>query len=229
MTPTVDEFQALARSAPWRFRTAHVWVTGGAIGHVEAHLERPGLVRYRAHGERWRTLEGANYASVSYGVGEDGRPFADRIQRWARDAPPILRPDGLVAQRPSGFEDMSPDDPMVTNYSWVAMLDPVELSHHVQLSDLTEVEHHGRRAWRALAVPVPGYEPRCGCCALLWSRVSDQVELDAGWDGPPDGVFGPYPESYGVTLDHATGMLVSLVARPDIGCTELDVRILEAS
>lgn len=231
MTASVEEFQALARSAPWRFRTAHLVVSGGALGHVEAHLERPGKLRYRQNDDPWCTEEGRNYAWFSFGIDETGREFTDQTERWARDCAPILRPDGLVAQRPPGFEDRSPDDPMFQNYSWVAMLDPVELSHHVTLSDLAEVEHHDRKAWRALAVPVPGYEPRCGCCALLWSHISDSVELDDGSQGPDNGVFGPYPEFYVVTLDHATGMLVKLSARP---CTwrdnlDFDVRIIEAT
>lgn len=223
MTPNIDEFQALARSAPWRFRRAHFEVSGGAFGHVEAHLERPGVLRYRADGGSWEVLREANQTVGSYS--------GLAIPRWASDTVPSYRPDGLVDQRPDWFERDSPDDPMLTNYQWVAMLDPVELSHHVTLSELGETAHHGRRAWRARAVPLVGYEPRCGCCPLLWSRVSDAVEVEAGWDGPPDGVFGPYPSEYTVILDHATGMVVHLQAGPGSDRTDLgfDVRIHAAS
>ncbi len=123
-------------------------------------------------------------------------------------ATPVLRPDGLVAERPSDF-DVSYDDPMYGNYSWVAMLDPVELSHHVSVSDLRVDEVNGRPAWRASLEALPGYSPRCGgnCCELLYSEVGRICEVE----DPADAYIGPgadYPDHYDVALDVQTGAVV---------------------
>lgn len=82
-----------------------------------------------------------------------------------------------------------------------------------------------RPAWPANRVRpwLPGdeYEPRCGCCPLLWSWVSDRAEYgddDPGWE-PSAGTV--YPEAYDVALDVATGVVVQLTpvggSRPDRG------------
>ena len=61
-----------------------------------------------------------------------GPPAPEPPHRLPHEVSPSLRPDGLVAERPeNGLIDY--DDPMWGNYQWVAMLDPVELSHHVQV------------------------------------------------------------------------------------------------
>ena len=57
-------------------------------------------------------------------------------------------PDGLVAARPSSWE-VSYDAPIYLDYRWVAMLDPYELSHHVDVANLREEDVHDRRTWRA--------------------------------------------------------------------------------
>ena len=71
---------------------------------------------------------------------------------------------------------------------------------------------------------VDGCEPRCGCCPLLWSAVSEREEAVAGGRTWPDkhhpGVT--YPEAYDVALDVPTGIVVSLAAvgegtGPDVG------------
>ena len=123
--------------------------------------------------------------------------------------PPTWREDGLVAER---FDDVWDDvDPMWTHYTWVAMLDPRELSHHVAIGeDLREGEVSGRPVWRASLVAETGYEPRCGgnCCDLIWS------EPGLRWDFPtdddvPEGWGGKdYPSAYDVALDVATGIVV---------------------
>ena len=106
-----------------------------------------------------------------------------------------------MAERPSDW-DLDYDDPMWGNYSWVAMLDPVELSHHVVVSRLREELVGGRPAWRADLVPERGYAPRCGgnCCELLYSEVGRVCEVD----DPADAYIGPgadYPDHYDVALD----------------------------
>src|SRR4051812_38439267 len=99
---------ALARSSPWLWRTLHFTHRSGHLGEVEAWLRRPGRLMVR-------TADGTEHR-----VYEAPRPVAPE------DVEPFRRPDGLVAERPDGAE-IDYDDPMWQSYSWVAMLDPVEL------------------------------------------------------------------------------------------------------
>ena len=112
------------------------------------------------------------------------------------------------------------------------MLDPVELSHHVAVSDLHEDEVSGRPAWRARLVAELGYQPRCGgnCCELLYSEAGlradfpDPEDVPEGWRGQN------YPEAYDVALDVATGVVVRCLpigGAPDAPWLEND--ILESS
>ena len=105
------------------------------------------------------------------------------------------------------------DAPMYNTYLWVAMLDPVELAEGhdpdtgerlpgTVIGDVAEVDHLGRRAWEAVLRPTPAYQPRCACCALLWSRESDLIEYG------PEGLREDYPEAYRVRLDVGTGVCV---------------------
>lgn len=192
MTPSVDSFQALARSSPWRWRTLHFRYRDDTE-HVEAWVRRPGdLVVRTADGRRHRVRD--------HGSGTGRGPVA-------------RRPDGLVAERPQAWVDEH-DDPMWSNYRWVAMLDPVELSHHVDVANLREDEVAGRPVWRADLRARPGYEPRCGgnCCELLWSEASWFSDDDGPDDPhatpvPPGTVF---PDHYDVALDVGTGVVVRL-------------------
>jgi hypothetical protein len=102
---------------------------------------------------------------------------------------------------------------MYQSYDWVAVLDPVELSHHTSLTDLRDEERLGRRTWWATVRPEEGYEPRCGCCPLLWSFISERDESashgdDVGAWEPPSGTV--YPEAYDVALDVRTGVVVAV-------------------
>lgn len=162
--PTEDTFRALARSSPWRFTALHFIRRTRLDGDVECWLHRPGRLRVRdADGERV--------------IEEEAITLPD----------PVLRPDGLVASRPRAYtHDIG--DPMWDNYVFVSMLDPEELSADVTLSDLRSEPRAGRETWWARAVPEDGYEPRCGCCPLLWSRVTDWVEYG---DGPRVGSRRP--------------------------------------
>lgn len=236
---TARDFRALARSSPWRFTSAHF--TRRRAGEVvEAWLERPGGLTVRdARGRHeWvnnrqadvpgEVLRGAYGLPESYTDDELVTAYLDAPVRWARDAAPALRPDGLVAQRPED-DSLEFDDPMYDNYEWVAMLDPSELAHAVELTDVRKTTHHGRLAWAARAVPVEGYDPRCGCCPLLWSEISDRDEAEGGGPEPAPGTV--WPDAYDVVLDHATGVVVSLAAvgestRDDLG---FDVEIHSAS
>lgn len=195
---TEDTFRALARSSPWRFSALHFTWRTLDDGDIECWLRRPGRLRVRdADGDR--VIRGET-ATV--------------------DPERVLRADGLVESRPRAHtHDI--DDPMWNNYLFVSMLDPEELSADVVLSDLRSEPRAGRETWWARAVPEDGYEPRCGCCPLLWSRVTDWFEYGDGAPGwePPEGTV--YPEAYDVALDVATGIVVQLCpvggSRPDHG------------
>jgi hypothetical protein len=102
------------------------------------------------------------------------------------------------------------------------MLDPVELSHHVAVSDLREDEVAGRPAWRARLVAELGYEPRCGgnCCELLYSEAGLRADFPDPDDVLEDWRGRDYPEAYDVALDVQTGVVVHLApvggARDDL-------------
>lgn len=195
---TEDTFRALARSSPWRFSALHFTWRTRDDGDIECWLHRPGWLRVRdADGDRVIRGEAAT-----------------------DDPKPVLRADGLVESRPRAHTHEI-DDPMWNNYLFVSMLDPEELSADVALSDLRSEPRAGRETWWARAVPEEGYEPRCGCCPLLWSRVTDWFEYGDGAPGwePPAGTV--YPEAYDVALDVATGIVVQLSpvggSRPEHG------------
>lgn len=206
------------------------------------------MLRHRTGGGRVRTTthQPTTYGYVEVALG-DGMPesYPDTRSRsgvrqsvWIHDLTPRIRPDGLVLVRPDDEEWEGPegdlaerDDPMYENYHWVAMLDPRELGAGVDLSDVREVTHHGRRAWAARCVPTEGYDPRCGCCPLLWCEVSDRDEY-----GDPDdpAAWTPtetYPEAYDVVLDHATGFVVGItpLGPTSRGDLALDVEIHASS
>jgi hypothetical protein len=155
-------------------------------------------------------IEGGQRESGVVPTADGGRL---RVLPWPGedDAPrPLVRADGLVAERPDG---VGYDPPFFQDYFWVAVLDPVELADGLDpgtgargpgtaVASVTEVEHAGRPAWEAVLRPTPAYRPRCACCALLWSRESDLIEHG------PEGLRDDYPEAYRVRLDVGTGVCV---------------------
>jgi len=194
MTPTADDFRALARSSPWRWTTLHLRHRGNGPtelhgAHVEAWLARPDGLRL---------------------VGPDGQPIRPSTPGqgprptgpW-RPPEPAYRPDGLVAERPAGVED---DGLFWQDYRWLAMLDPAELSHDVAVDELRAEEVHGRPVWWASVRALPGYDPRCSCCPLVWCEVADRYEYgdDPAWVPPTE----RYPDHYDVALDVPTGVVV---------------------
>lgn len=159
----MDAFHALARSSPWRWRSLHFrhWDLLSPDG-VEAWIVRPLTMIVRAPGRPdqvdWPT------------------PSSRAVM--AMDVAPTYRPDGLVAERPTD-PLVHYDDPMYQSYSWVAMLDPQELSHHVTVTHLRAGELHGRETWQAVLRAQDGYEARCpDCCDLLIEGVEHEVGLD---------------------------------------------------
>jgi hypothetical protein len=213
MQPTVDSFRALARSSPWRWRTLH-FTRRGDLGEVEAWLRRPIDLLVRASGSREEYVGGAPYSvtRVVAGAAPDGVDGVDALDAWADvdpDPQPTFRPDGLVAERPVDYHTEH-GDPMWQNYTWTAVLDPEELSHHVAVNDLRADEIDGRAVWRARVRPEQGYEPRCGCCALLWSEVAAVGEYGDEPDRLARFRAEGFPEAFDVALDLQTGVLVSL-------------------
>lgn len=222
MEPTAEVFAALARSSPWRWRTLRFTAAwrGRDREPVRAWLRRPDGLRVESlDGELLVATEAASLQGVLL---PDGRVREERrVTPLAADAPrPELRPDGLVARRPdAGW--LSYDDPMFVDYAWVAMLDPAEFADGVdhdtgerrpdpvRISGLSAVDHHGRPAWQAELAPTPSYSPRCGCCPLLPSQVSDDAEAAIG--GPTRREYEPdlrYADAHRVRLDVATGVCV---------------------
>ncbi|WP_432477531.1 hypothetical protein [Nocardioides sp. GXQ0305] len=202
MRPTEDSFHALARSAPWRWMSLHFRHRSEATtrygGEVEAWVERPGRTRVVSADAREFVETGLPYSR-----------WPERDRRWPHLAAPTYRPDGLVAERP-GDGDVDYDDPMFENFSWVAMLDPVELSHDVRVEAPREAEVAGRPVLRARVVAGPGYEPRCGgnCCELLFGEAGLQADFDDPSRVPADLRGRVYPAGYDVALDVATGVVV---------------------
>lgn len=188
---TETAFRRLAQSSPYRFRTLHfTWHPGEPAFEVaEAWLTRPSHLRVR----------------LASGAVHDQVPSVMDLP-----AEPVRDEHGLVVTRPddpwNGY-----DDPMWQTYVWVAMLDPRELSEGTTVAELAETERAGRRTWWArMAAIEDAYEPRCGCCPLLWGEVSERAEHEAG--GPtfarehPDVV---YPDTWLIGLDVETGVVVS--------------------
>jgi hypothetical protein len=199
---SAGDFAALARSSPWRWSTLRFTegrVRPDARSGLRAWLRRPDAVRVES-------LGGALLQIV-----HEPRPSVAVPGDLAAPAPTV-RPDGLVAVRPSTWE-LSYDAPMYHDYFWVAMLDPVELADGLDhdsgeaagppllVDTVTEVDHGGRPAWEAVVRPTPVYEPRCACCPLLRTREIDLLEY-----GAP--MLDEYPEAFRVRLDVETGVCV---------------------
>ncbi|PXY32635.1 hypothetical protein [Prauserella muralis] len=193
MDLTPDRFRALARSSRQRWRTLRFTVT-------------------------WRD-SAADAADAADPVGAS---HTSAVRAWLR-RPDALRVEGIDGRVLQAGIDPDPDgDPMYQTYHWVAMLDPVELADGVGedtprdpavapvwISRLTEVTAHGRTAWQADLLPTAAYDPRCSCCPLLFSEVSENWEAEAG--GPVLRERDPglrYADAHRVRLDAATGVCV---------------------
>lgn len=238
MTPTADDFRALARSSPWRWMTLHFEHRSDFPGPCEAWVRRPGDLLVREPNGREHRETGLPYSTstlTSVFVSDDPS-FSPPPPRPGPVLPheysPALRPDGLVAERPAAYTEVNYDDPMYGNYGWVAMLDPVELSHHVEVTNLRTDEVAGRVAWRADLRALPGYQPRCGgnCCELLYSEAGLRADFEDPDDVPEEWRGRVYPDHYDVALDVQTGIVVRCLpigGPPDTAWLEND--ILEAS
>ena len=243
VVPTTDQFLALARSSPWRWRTLHFRHRAGPPfnGEVEAWVRRPGELMVRAEDGTIRRESGLPYSYTTLAARSAGDlttyepPPHVTPERYA----PPLRSDGLVERRPgrwggeAGEVEIDYDDPMYGNYTWVAMLDPVELSHHVDVRNLRREELAGRVVWRADLRALAGYDPRCGsnCCELLWSEASWYADFggldDPDPDAPPIPPDVVFPDHHDVALDVETGVVVHCAPVGGDGRhSGFDVRIL---
>ena len=224
MDPDADAFRALARSSPWRWRTMHLRRQGDGEGEVEAWIRRPDWMLVRSS-------DGSQY--VQRAGGRTLQKVSFEIDRSVSVQPigmvpggsltPTYRPDGLVSERPTTGGPVDYDDPMHRSYRWIAMLDPVELAVGVELSEVRVLDRAGRPTWSARAVPVGGYDPRCACCPLLWSEISDELEYGADRVRPA----ADYPRAYDVALDFQTGIVVDLRAVDGPANLDFAVEILE--
>lgn len=230
---TEATFRALARSAPWRWRTLTFSLSTpmSTPPQLRAMVRRTGGVRVELPDGTVETDATSGSASssaqLSMAWSEDGD--ATEATTWvptgvtrSSEVAPELDEWGLVRRRPDPLT-VEYDEPYYRDYLWVAMLDPVELADGMDreraeregvwpppavpgtvLGDLIETERHGRRTWWAEASATKAYEPRCACCAMLFGQVSEALE------GRPLDPGVDLPTRYLVGLDVGTGVCVSL-------------------
>ena len=228
----LEAFRALARSSPWRWRSLQLIVdyVGERLEHprpVRARVARPSGLRVE---EMDGTLISASWADQPWGSAWDDDGFGPLEREMygpqdARAAAPLLRPDGLVAERPAETGHLRYDDLLFQSYRWVAMLDPVELAdgdalvasgrRSAALSPISRegavrvVQRGGRTAWEAVIQTTGHYLPRCTCCPALSGVHSHQRDNAEQGLPPQQGVATRARASaHRVRLDLATGVLV---------------------
>jgi hypothetical protein len=152
----------------------------------------------RSAPERWTELElvhRSDYIDVRATVrhGElDATRLADGGRIHERGAPP-------------SSWSVRPLEPYATYDQWSAMLDPYELGVGVDISEVRREVLFGRPVVRLLARAVPGYDPVCSCCPLVFSEVSQRLEHGDEWRPEP----GELPDGVELALDVAVGIVVS--------------------
>ncbi|QIM21013.1 hypothetical protein G7075_07495 [Phycicoccus sp. HDW14] len=206
--PTEDRFRALARSGPWRFTTLRFTHRRADGQVVEATLRRPGWLRVRTASGVEHVVDQRRPRTVNV-IGLDEVRWHDEAMLRPHEVRVALDADGFVLDRPRSPR-FDADDPLWGSYDWVAMLDPVELSTGTTVRELASTTRHGRETWWAQMSATDDYEPRCGCCPLLWGAVSERLEAAVG--GPTWAAQHPdvsYPASWLVGLDAQTGVVVS--------------------
>lgn len=202
MDPTAQRFVALARSSPWRWSTLRLRVLRGwGQPPFRVLVRRPDGLRVEALDGTLIRAECQERSRPRY-LTSQGRG-GDLVRPWSFETVPTFDEDGFVRRRPSEHEAQY-DDPMLQDYRWVAMLDPVELADGrgrwlpdpepdpVTVDSVKAIDHRGRAAWAALLRPSPSYDPRCSSCALLFSAESEACTADA----------------HRITLDVGTGVCV---------------------
>ncbi|PBC35886.1 hypothetical protein CJ178_31090 [Rhodococcus sp. ACPA4] len=228
LQPTPARFRALARSSPWRWSSIQFeWKDRGAASADHVWIRRPD--RFRIEGPdgtlrdtrvSTRAFEGSFYKEGSKGK------WLPTPGIWPSETEPALNSEGLVTDRP-GRSDIDFDAPFYTDYHWVAMLDPAELTDRglggtdddqtppVELTGLRAVTHHGRAAWEATATPTPNYDPRCSCCSLLAGEPTDDQDR---WISE---------SSSTIRLDVETAVCVFIEHLDDPPRVDLDIKIID--
>lgn len=226
LSPTPERFRALARSSPWRWSSVEFeWDLQGEGRH--AWIRRPGGLRVESAAGELLHAEPDEPPRTSTTFSADGSAGPSTLVRGG-ELQPDYDAEGLVAERPDAFL-ADYDAPFFESYHWIAMLDPVEFADSdiaddpdlpdllgaapVELTGLRLVDHHGRPAWEATAMPTPAYTPRCGCCPLLDGGLADAVP----WRPTTPAL---------VRLDLGTGICVRVQPLDAGGAVELEVRIL---
>jgi len=148
--------------------------------------------------ERWRELEllhrsGDEDVRATLHHGElDAIRLSDGHRIRERGAPP-------------SSWGVRPLEPYPTNYAWSAMLDPYELTRGVAITDVRRHELFGRPVAAFVARAVPGYDPVCSCCPLVFSAESQRLEHGEDWTARP----GELPDGVDLALDLEIGIVVS--------------------
>jgi hypothetical protein len=210
-----EDFRALARSSPWRWRTVQL-----VVQYVGAYPENPRPVRAfvaRPAGIRVEELDGTLISAMW------DRPHTPN---WPSNAAEF-RVDGLLARRPDEHDPYQFDDPMFGSYRWVSMLNPFELADgapfengHVDglwSADLAPIvvhggvsdgEWNGRRVWTAVVEATENYASRCSCCPVLVGdhSVRRLAQENIGMTVP----HRQWPQAQQVRLDVQTGILEQL-------------------
>ena len=242
---TPSTFRAVARSSPWLWSTVDFVLTRGG-SRWECRVRRPDHARaVDERGEVFESTEKLGAGRGFFPVVTPGDGCSPPEYRWAQDTTPPLDEHGLVARAEREFT-VHYDAPMIQDYQFVALLDPVELADGApsdadaerayadgvsppipdgcELTRVREEDRHGRRTWWATAVPTDAYCPRCSCCALLSGRVSSRlVALESGAAAPPDAGGAT---SFLVGLDVDTGICVSVTPLDCDDGSGFDVEIL---
>jgi hypothetical protein len=91
------------------------------------------------------------------------------------------------------------------NYQWSAMLDPYELTEGVSITDVRREDLFGRPVVAFAARAVPGYDPICSCCPLVFSLISQRLEHGDEWSPGPEEL----PDGVEIALDLQVGIVVS--------------------
>lgn len=161
-------FRSLCRSSPWRWETVRFsvsWIsTEGESPALRAWVRRPAALRVEtADGTLLHSSTGNEHSRDSFYVSATKASWlvAPRL------VTPVYNETGYVHRRPKAAYG----EPAFGDPRWAAMLDPVELAgdapvpyetpfaNRVELEDVTEEVHAGRRVLGATATPNISYQP----------------------------------------------------------------------
>ncbi|GAB2485951.1 hypothetical protein GCM10027030_19990 [Luteococcus sediminum] len=201
----LDDFRALARSAPWLWRSFTAVVTAAGGDPVDFGREPIRVTTNRDGALEATRLDGEVLKSERATPGE----WPDRDALLAEAT---RRPDGLVTHRVDSPPDL--DCVLIQSYQWVAITDPRELvesawsgeASDALIEDLRVEVIDGRETWCATVTPAQDYDPRCSCCALMTGTVSLAIDQIGDWEHRARGAS----TRFAVGLDRQTGVVSHL-------------------